>query len=393
MAVIAGAADLVPAPSNLVGFGGRVGLNNDGSIQLQTATGQPIQAYGSSAGFYSGPVVFGTLVSPAVSGSGLANLFFDGTNLKLSTNGGGYITLGAPDLTPPLGIGITAESGYGLTIKDPDNGAKTGLKIYANNLTQNVALGWQGISATQNFDIRSEGQMFVGSNGSNPLLLFTSGVVRMTVSAAGALEIAGGAALRNSTNPQSLIISRTYTDASNYSQLKIAASGSTVAFTADEAGTGAGTLTGYSLDRKIVFATDNAYDIGTNAGGRPANVYVYGAVNAGAVATFGSITAGNLAGGAGGIGAVGVFFWGQGCIAAPSNGVMRITNDGRTDFDRLQFGGETASFPALKRTGSDIEIVKADGATADTAIILSSPNGTRYRITVSNIGVVTATAQ
>ena len=39
----------------------------------------------------------------------------------------------------------------------------------------------------------------------------------------------------------------------------------------------------------------------------------------------------------------------------------------------------------------DIEIVKADGTAADTAIILASPDGTRFRVTVSNIGVLTAT--
>lgn len=62
---------------------------------------------------------------------------------------------------------------------------------------------------------------------------------------------ANALALRNSTAAQTLLIGRTYTDASNYSQLSIAPASSTIAFTANEAGTGVGTLTGYSFDKGV----------------------------------------------------------------------------------------------------------------------------------------------
>lgn len=49
---------------------------------------------------------------------------------------------------------------------------------------------------------------------------------------------------------------------------------------------------------------------------------------------------------------------------------------------------------AIKRgAAKTLEVTNATtGTLTDTGVILASPNGTRYRITVSNIGVVTATA-
>ena len=79
-------------------------------------------------------------------------------------------------------------------------------------------------------------------------------------------------------------------------------------------------------------------------------------------------------------------------MQAPATGVLMFTDINSNFFNRMQLGGTTSAYPAIKRTGSDIEIVKADNTVLDTAIILGSPNGTRYRISVSNAGVVTATA-
>lgn len=47
-------------------------------------------------------------------------------------------------------------------------------------------------------------------------------------------------------------------------------------------------------------------------------------------------------------------------ITAPSDGVLRLTNTATTSFTRLQFGGGTASFPALQRSGSTVQVVAAD---------------------------------
>ncbi len=47
-------------------------------------------------------------------------------------------------------------------------------------------------------------------------------------------------------------------------------------------------------------------------------------------------------------------------IRVPSDGVFTITNAANTDFTRLQFGGTTSSFPALKRNSANIDVVSAD---------------------------------
>jgi len=52
-----------------------------------------------------------------------------------------------------------------------------------------------------------------------------------------------------------------------------------------------------------------------------------------------------------------------GFIAAASNSIVRITNLTSTDFDRLQFGGSTSSFPALKRVTTTLHVKLADDST------------------------------
>jgi hypothetical protein len=59
-------------------------------------------------------------------------------------------------------------------------------------------------------------------------------------------------------------------------------------------------------------------------------------------------------------GTIGVFFNGEGSFAAPSDGVFKMANNADTNFDRLQFGGTTASFPSLKRSGTNINVRLSD---------------------------------
>lgn len=47
-------------------------------------------------------------------------------------------------------------------------------------------------------------------------------------------------------------------------------------------------------------------------------------------------------------------------INAPSDGVLTIGNNAGTSFSRLQFGGTTASFPAIKRNSASLDIRLAD---------------------------------
>lgn len=92
-------------------------------------------------------------------------------------------------------------------------------------ITASTILGWS--SATTGLTAASAPDVGLGRLGPNILVL------------------------RNGTNGQAFVISRTYTDASNYSQLAIVVTGSTVAFTTQEAGTGVGTITGITIDRPL----------------------------------------------------------------------------------------------------------------------------------------------
>jgi len=51
---------------------------------------------------------------------------------------------------------------------------------------------------------------------------------------------------------------------------------------------------------------------------------------------------------------------GRAYMAAPVDGNITLLNNAQTDFGLLQFGGITNAFPALKRSGDDLEVRRAD---------------------------------
>lgn len=57
-------------------------------------------------------------------------------------------------------------------------------------------------------------------------------------------------------------------------------------------------------------------------------------------------------------------------IWAPSSGVIRLTDNTATDVNRLNFGGDDASYPAIKRSGVNLNIRLADDS-ADTNLIVA----------------------
>jgi hypothetical protein len=87
-------------------------------------------------------------------------------------------------------------------------------------------------------------------------------------------------------------------------------------------------------------------------------------------------------------------------MGSPSNGVISLLNNVGSDFNRLQFGGTTASFPALKRSTTTLQSRLADDSefapiqgklTTDTAfnatvvtptgfITLYDSTGTAYKV-------------
>jgi hypothetical protein len=103
-------------------------------------------------------------------------------------------------------------------------------------------------------------------------------------------------------------------------------------------------------------------------------------------ATFaGSVTAGAAAN---------FTFSGRSYISSPSDGIIRLLNNAGTDFTRLQFGGTTASFPALARSGTNLLVVDATGGSY-TPILASNFWATGPAVTVSagnvSYGATTAT--
>lgn len=103
----------------------------------------------------------------------------------------------------------------------------------------------------------------------------------------------------------------------------------------------------------LIWPTDNTYDIGASAATRPRNLYV------GGLGTFGSTltSSDNIIAAA----SKGFYVSGRAAIKSPSDGIIRFSNNGDTGLDRIQFGGTSATFPALKRNGSGLDLVGADG--------------------------------
>jgi len=63
--------------------------------------------------------------------------------------------------------------------------------------------------------------------------------------------------------------------------------------------------------------------------------------------------------------------------AGPVDGTVVLTNTAETDFNRLQFGGTTSSFPALKRNGANLLVRLADdSAYTNITALFTPPAGT-----------------
>jgi hypothetical protein len=107
----------------------------------------------------------------------------------------------------------------------------------------------------------------------------------------------------------------------------------------------------------IEFNSDNSVDIGASGANRPRNVYVGTGLTAGNTIDAPYIRAGS----AGGLQMQGRFF-----MSSTADGNIYLTNNATTDFGRLQFGGTTASFPAIKRNAAGLQIRLADDSANTT---------------------------
>lgn len=284
--------------------------------------------------------------------------------------------------TNGTGLGVNADSGFTGNLLDLQLGGTSKCKInYAGQVSLDSSTGSIGSSAGVIMKINFTNGIQIGnqtgigvswSNNANPSTSIDAGIFRDDIGALGQ---------RYSTTAQAYSVYGTYTSATNYERVKLCYNSSATAFQiGTEKGSGGGTARNlqfvtdgtakweigsstdvYGSNGSLLPIADNTIDLGNN-GKRIRNLRVGTSMACPYFTTYSAL------------------------------GSFKFTDGSGADFGKFQLGGTTASFPAIKRTGSDIEIVKADGTVLDTAIILGSPAGTRYRITVSDIGVVTTTA-
>jgi len=140
----------------------------------------------------------------------------------------------------------------------------------------------------------------------------------------------------------------------------------------------------------------NAYDIGATGGvSCPRNIYVGTEIITPKI----TVNAGNLS-------SLGITFGTQSRLVSNGDGILLFGNSGITTFDRLQLGGTTSAFPAIKRNGFGIDIVLANDSgfapikgkittdaaynatvVADTGyIVIYDSTGTPYRVLCAPMG-------
>lgn len=202
--------------------------------------------------------------------------------------------------------------------------------------------------------------VFWGEGTERFRVLPTGGVTIGTAAANATLQ--GGAGnrldLRNSTSPQAFRVYNTYSDSSNGEWGAVEWSANTLLIGTGKNGTGStrgiyfisGNTAVWRIDPtgNLYAHVDNTYDIGQSGSLRPRNIYAASSV----------IAASSLQVAAGAwIGDTARSIW-----RSPSDGVYTVSNHAETDFDRIQYGGTSSSFPAHKRNGTTIETKLADNS-------------------------------
>lgn len=184
-------------------------------------------------------------------------------------------------------------------------------------------------------------------------------------------------ACRRGTNPCTIRIYNTFTDVSNYERLSLIWSANTANLLTDAAGTGTTRtlnvgLTGNSLitlstsginfrggsagsgwqintSGHLLTQGDNTYDIGNAAGtARPRSGYFGTDIVAGGAIIAGAASSFSLSG--------------RSVIRSSIDGDFSFTNNAGTSFNKLNFGGTSASFPALRRNAAEIDVILADAS-------------------------------
>jgi uncharacterized phosphosugar-binding protein len=178
-------------------------------------------------------------------------------------------------------------------------------------------------------------------------------------------------AQRNGANGQTFRLYNTFTDASNHERLSLRWASNVAIIGTEKAGTGSA--------RALEFQTDGVTRMTIASSG--------GTINVGSGAQFGSngiqvASTASLRFSGGAIGSSSDLW-----MLRSGSGIIRFATGSSTstaDFNRLQFGGTTSSFPALKRDTTTLQVKLADDS-AFTAIAASN------LVLTDNDGAQTAT--
>lgn len=269
---------------------------------------------------------------------GTSSLIFDGTG-KIYGSGGAILPL--LQLNPSTGaIGLTA-SGTNQSITLTPSG--TGRTIFGSGGFSSPTAG-TGIA----YGNAANGLTFGGNGSTNDLLVVNSG---------------GSTTLVVPHNTQNILLGGLATNGTGVLQFPAAttsAGGITLGTDTNVFRSAAGTivLNNTGTDSALLFASGGTTKgaIGATSAG-VTTIYSNGlssaiVLNAVQLATFASHV--NLASG-------NFYGWtAQGGIKSPSDGVITLLDNANTSFSRLQFGGATSSFPALKRSGAILVCEVAD---------------------------------
>lgn len=243
--------DISPPNNQISGVNGSiVRVNQDGSITIQTASGQPIGVFGSTTRFDTGPIDLGAESAPSVSGASDFRFYWDGADLWYSKNGGTYakwaLTAG-PNFTGPITItGVAGSSALTLT------GATQTTSQPVLNATQTWNAGAVVFTGIK-LNITD-----TASAGSSLLIdMQVAGASKFSVDKSGAVSTANK------------FLASSYEATASFRATAFGVYYGVLSGTRMEVNNG--NLTFYSGN--LLFGTDNANDLGATASGRPRTGY------------------------------------------------------------------------------------------------------------------------
>jgi len=251
----------------------------------------------------------------------------------------------AGQVVVPLGSAAAPSVGIG--------NASTGW--YSSNLGSILDMAASGnviarFSVNGMFFPTASGQVQVSSGGTFGFSAGTAGAASADLILA--RDAANTLAQRNGVNAQAFRLYNTFTDASNYERGKFTWSSNVLQIGTEKAGTGTARALELQTDGAtrwnigtaghLTAGADNTYDIGASGATRPRDIYVAGKV-------------------------VPVFVqWSVGGVlksymqAQSTDGILTMLDSTGVNFNRLQFGGTTSAFPALKRSTTSLQVRLAD---------------------------------